>query len=407
MIKMVLAAVLSVWAVLAAAQDRDFSGLARLDADTSRIDDGWRTVEIGLSLSQGVPYRVFTLDDPRRLVLDFREVDWRGLDAATLNRSEKVLDLRVGGFRPGWSRMVLDLSEPLAPAQVSLRIDEMTGRARLELELQPISAKAFSETAGAPDLPGWAVPGRALKAEKRPRQRGEAPLVVVLDPGHGGIDPGAEVGAVAEKDLMLSFARELQEVLLRAGGFEVALTREDDSFVSLERRVALAHRMQADVFLSLHADALSEGRAHGATVYTLSESASDEASAALAERHNRADMLAGVDLRGKDDVVADVLMDLARLETQPRAERLADAIRAGIATQGLPLHSRPLRQAGFSVLKAPDIPSILLELGFMSSPRDLKHLTDPQWRAKMAWAVHDALAAWRIADAATADLVRQ
>jgi len=407
MIKVVLAALLSFWAVGAGAQDRDFSGLARLDADTSSIEDGWRKVDIGLSLSQGVPYRVFTLDNPRRLVLDFREVDWRGIDAAALNLSEKVLDVRVGGFRPGWSRMVLDLAAPLAPTQVSLHIDEVTGRARLELELQTISAEAFSDTAGAPDLPGWAATGRALKAEKRPRQRGEAPLVVVLDPGHGGIDPGAEVGAVAEKDLMLTFARELQELLLRADGFEVALTREDDSFVSLERRVALAHRMQADVFLSLHADALSEGRAHGATVYTLSDSASDKASAALAERHNRADMLAGVDLRGKDDVVADVLMDLARLETQPRAERLADAIRAGIAKHGLPLHSRPLRQAGFSVLKAPDIPSILLELGFMSSPRDLKHLTDPQWRAKMARALRDALAEWRIADAAAADLVRQ
>lgn len=407
MIKVVLATLLSVWAVVAAAQDRDFSGLARLDAAASSIEDGWRNVEIGLSLSQGVPYRIFSLDDPHRLVLDFREVDWRGVDASTLDRSEKVLDVRVGGFRPGWSRMVLDLSEPLAPAQVSLRIDEVTGRARLELELQPVTAEDFAQSTGAPDLPGWAVPGRALKAEKRPRQRGETPLVVVLDPGHGGIDPGAEVGDVAEKDLMLTFARELQEVLLRAGGFEVALTRADDSFVSLERRVALAHRMQADVFLSLHADALSEGRAHGATVYTLSDSASDKASAALAERHNRADMLAGVDLRGKDDVVADVLMDLARLETQPRAERLADAIRASIADHGLPLHSRPLRQAGFSVLKAPDIPSILLELGFMSSPRDMTHLTDPAWRAKMARALHDALAQWRIADAAAADLVRQ
>ena len=118
-------------------------------------------------------------------------------------------------------------------------------------------------------------------------------------------------------------------------------------------------------------------------------------------------MLAGVDLSGKDDVVADVLMDLARLETQPRAERLAKAIRLGLKDYDLPLHSRPLRHAGFSVLKSSDIPSVLLELGFLSSPRDLKNLSDPAWRAKMAAALRDALAAWRIADAATADLVRQ
>src|SRR6056297_1835014 len=156
MIKVVLAAMLSVWAAVAGAQDRDFSGLARLDVTASSIKDDGRTVNIALSLSQGVPYRVFTLDDPRRLVLDFREVDWRGVDAAALGRSEKVLDVRVGGFRPGWSRMVLDLAAPLAPAQVGLDIDQTTGRARLELEMQPVTADAFGQSTGAPDLPGWA-----------------------------------------------------------------------------------------------------------------------------------------------------------------------------------------------------------------------------------------------------------
>ena len=199
----------------------------------------------------------------------------------------------------------------------------------------------------------------------------------MLDPGHGGVDPGAERDGHNEKALMLRFARELREVLLRAGGFEVVLTREADEFVSLERRVAIGARAGRGRVLSLHADALSAGRAHGATVYTLADSASDEASAALAERHNRANMLAGVDLSDSDDVVADVLMDLARQETQPRAERLAQAIRLGIAEQDLPLHSRPLREAGFSVLKAPDIPSVLVELGFLSSARDRENLIDP------------------------------
>jgi N-acetylmuramoyl-L-alanine amidase len=232
-------------------------------------------------------------------------------------------------------------------------------------------------------------------------------LRVVLDPGHGGIDPGAEADGTQEKDLMLTFARELREVLMRAGGFEVVLTRDADEFVSLERRVALAHRAGADVFVSLHADALSGARARGASVYTLSDSASDAASAALAERHNRADILAGVDLSGKDDVVADVLMDLARMETQPRADHLAEVLLDTLRAADLPLLSRPQRHAGFSVLKAPDIPSVLIELGFLSSQRDLKNLRDADWRAQVAETLRDALGTWRDADAARAGLVRQ
>jgi len=159
--------------------------------------------------------------------------------------------------------------------------------------------------------------------------------------------------------------------------------------------------------VSLHADALSGARARGASVYTLSDSASDEASAALAERHNRADILAGVDLSGKDDVVADVLMDLARLETQPRADHLARVLLEAFRAEGLPLLSRPQRHAGFSVLKAPDIPSVLIELGFLSSARDRENLLDAAWRARAAETLRAALVAWRDADAARAGLVRQ
>lgn len=229
---------------------------------------------------------------------------------------------------------------------------------------------------------------------------------VVLDPGHGGIDPGAEAGDVNEARLMLTFARELREVLLRAD-FEVVLTREADVFVSLERRIAIAHQVEADLFISLHADSLASGMAHGATVYTLSDSASDAASAALAERHNRADLLAGLDLTGTDDVVADVLMDLARLETQPRADALARAMVGGIRAATGHVNRRPLRSAGFSVLKAADIPSVLLEAGFLSTPEDLKNLKDPAWRTRLAEGVRDGLLAWAEEDAAQAALRRR
>ena len=405
MIRALWVAVICLWGSLAGAQD--FSGLARVLPEQSGVEDRRGGLSVDLALSQGVPYRVFTLTDPARFVMDFREVDWQGVEAAALDRSDRAVGLRMGGFRPGWSRMVVDLDGPYLPKTVDLRVTPETGQAALEVVLRSAGSEEFAAAAGAPDLPGWDLPSDGLRAERRPRQRGEDPLVVVLDPGHGGIDPGAQADGVAEKDLMLRFGRELKEVLLRAGGMDVVLTRRDDNFVSLERRVAIAHQVQADLFLSLHADSLSAGRAHGATVYTLSDSASDEASRALAQRHNRADMLAGVDLSGSDDVVADVLMDLARMETQPRAERLAKAVRLSLADHDLPLNSRPMRHAGFSVLKSPDIPSILLELGFLSSKRDRANLRDAEWRARMAVALRDALAAWRRADAATADLVRQ
>ena len=392
-------------AAVAAAQE--LSGLARVDMAQSGVRDSARGVELRLVLSQGVPYRIFTLDDPARLVLDFREVDWTGVEPAALNQSARVLAVRVGGFRPGWSRMVMDLSGPYLLESAALEIEGSTGRGRLLVDLVEAAPSAFEAASGEPHLQGWEPPKSALKAQARARQAGDRPLVVVLDPGHGGIDPGAEQGKATEKDIMLSFARELREALLRADGFEVVLTRDDDSFVSLERRVAVAHRARADIFISLHADAVSEGRAHGATVYTLSESASDAASAALAERHDRADLLAGLDLSGADDVVADVLMDLARMETRPRAQQLARAIALAIADRKLPLNSRPQRAAGFSVLKSPDIPSVLLELGFLSSQRDLKNLQNAEWRARMTRAIQSALDAWRIADAAAADLVRQ
>jgi N-acetylmuramoyl-L-alanine amidase len=224
--------------------------------------------------------------------------------------------------------------------------------------------------------------------------------VVVLDPGHGGIDPGAERENQSEAALMLTFARELKDLMVRDGRFRVVLTRDEDVFVPLETRTSMARDAGADVFLSLHADALSEGDAQGATVYTLAEEASDEASAALAERHDRDDLLAGVDLTAQDDVVAEVLMDMARTETTPRTKRLAEALVAAIKGAEIRMHRHPLQSGGFSVLKSPDIPSVLLEVGFLSSDRDFRRLSDPAWRAKLAEAMVQALGAWATEDAA-------
>lgn len=394
------------WALAGSAGAQGFSGLARILPDRSGLSDTRRGTTVELGLSQGVPYRVFTLNDPMRLVLDFQEVDWQGLDAEAFDTSERIGSVHFGGYVPGWSRMVLGLEAPMAVTSSDLRIDDVTGTAQLVLALGPVDEEVFATTAGAPRDARWDLPEPAT-VQATPNRDTDAPLRVMLDPGHGGIDPGAEQDDLIEKDLMLTFARELREVLVRAGGFEVFLTRDDDRFVSLEGRVALAQRAGADVFISLHADSLSEGLAHGATVHILSEEASDVASAKLAERHDRGDLLSGVDLTETDDAVTDVLLDLARTETRPRTDALARDLVTAMAQTGGPMNRRPLRSAAFSVLKSADIPSVLIEIGFLSSPRDLKNLSDPAWRLQMAEGIRAGLQVWRQDDLARRPLVRQ
>ncbi|MCP3970446.1 MAG: AMIN domain-containing protein [Rhodobacteraceae bacterium] len=379
------------------------TALARVDAGGSQVVDAGRGARLELGLSQPVPFRVFTLAEPYRLVLDFSEVDWTGLDGAAFDRSDRVAGVAMGGYRPGWSRMVLQLEAPLAVAAAEMRTG---GAARLVVTLEPVSPEDFAARAGAPEGTAFALPEPVPLVAPRPRQAGDRPVMVVLDPGHGGLDPGAEREGGVEAELMLIFARELREGLLRAG-FEVMLTRDDDIFVPLEMRQSLARAMGADVFLSLHADALAQGRASGATIYTLSEEASDIASEMLAERHDRADLLAGVDLTHHDDEVAAVLMQLARAETAPRSDRLADALVAGLGEHIGNLHKRPRLEASFSVLKAADIPAVLIELGFMSSARDLANLKSPEWRARAAAGIREALLVWAAEDAAEAVLLRQ
>lgn len=383
-----------------------FSALARVQPRDSQIGDAARgRARIELALSQAVPFRIFTLDAPPRLVIDFREVDWDGVDLGKLFDPGRITDVAAGTYVPGWSRLVARLTRPMGVESAAMAVDDDAGTALLSVMLEPVETDVFAQSAGAPADAGWDLP--PVAAANPSRRDPAAPLAVVLDPGHGGIDPGAQRGEVQEKDLMLTFARELREELLRAGGYEVTLTRTDDSFVSLERRISLARAAGADVFLSLHADALSEGLAHGATVHVLSDAASDIASAKLAERHDRADILSGVDLTEADDQVTGILLDLARQETQPRTEALADALVRGMGQSGGPMNRRPMRSAAFSVLKSADIPSVLIEIGFLSSPRDFNNLTDPAWRLRMARGIRNGLDTWRREDTVLRDRVRQ
>lgn len=403
MIRLILG--LALWAVLAlSATAQPLTGLARVEAEGSAIRDGWfGETEISLKLSLGVPFRVFTLTDPARLVVDFSDADFSGVTPSDiLAEPGRVSAVRFGSIQPGWSRLVADLAEPMLPDEVVLGRDKASGTASLHIQLNAVDADAFAARSGVPLGADWLVERSEATPQPRPRDG----FRVVLDPGHGGIDPGAERDGLVEKEIVLDFARTLQD-LLRREGIDVIMTRDADVFVSLEGRTALAHQAEAALFLSIHADALSQGGARGATVYTLSDKASDAASAQLAARHNRSDILAGVDLTGADDQVTSVLLDLARRETEPRTQALAKAVIDGMGAAGGPMNRKPWREAGFSVLKSADIPSVLVEIGFLSSARDRKNLADPVWRATIAAGIADAILAWRDADAARASLVRQ
>ena len=384
---------------------QDLTGLARIDPDRSTVRDDGADLVIELGLTQTVPWRLFTLDAPRRLVLDFREVDWTGVSRTDLLDAQGASDLRFGALRPGWSRMVVDLAAPLRVTSAGLAVDDRRGTAQLTVRLAPTDDADFAARAGAPDESAFAaaVPPVALP----PPPPDDGLLTVVIDPGHGGIDPGAERGGVVEAQLMLQLAVEVTEALNRTGQVRALLTRTDDSFVPLEERMTQARAARADLLLSLHADALDEDEAQGASVYTLSEEGEDAAARRMAERHDRGDLLAGLDLTGQDDRVATVLMNLARRETGPQGDRFAAALVEALRDQGARVNSKPRREARLAVLNAADFPSVLVEVGFLSSAADRAALTSAEGRGRITAAIVQAVQAWAADEAARAPLVRQ
>lgn len=387
---------------------QDLHALARVDTDKSVISDlSSNDLEVKLHLSQPIPYRIFFLSEPNRVVFDFKEVDWTGFSSEKTVMTDKVKELRYGVYQAGWSRMVLELTDPMLLDTVKMKINSENGDAVLNAKFTPIDQDTFLTRTGVRKDAGWDLPEPITVVASKTRQIGDKPLVVVLDPGHGGIDSGARQEGKLEKNLVLSFAKELKDSLILTGRFKAHLTRDDDEFVSLLGRISKAKQLGADVFISLHADALESGWAKGTTVYTLSDEASNEASAFLATRHERADLLAGVDLSKQSDVIATVLMDMARVETKSRSNLLADMVVSGVAQSIGRLRKRPHLYAGFSVLKAPDIPSILIVLGFMSNKRDLNNLMNADWRRQVIEGIVLALDTWSVEDAAQAQLLRQ
>ena len=385
---------------------QNFSALAHMDVAQSGATDGFWNTEIELHLSQPVPYRVFTLDSPLRLVLDFKEVDFRGVDSTIFTRSDLFENARFGGLRPGWSRMIFDLTEPVKVETAGMAVNTIDGTAEIEIVLSGTTEDAFIETAGLPSSTEWAFEIEDV-ASALPVKPDDGLTIIMIDPGHGGIDPGAEQGGVHEADVMLALGLELSAALGRIEGVQPALTRTEDRFVPLPERMTLARRAGADLFISLHADALDGEQATGASVYTLTDTATDAASQRMVERHSQGDLLAGIDLTGQADEIANILQDLVRVETAASGDRFADQLVQALQDVGAELNSQPRRDASLAVLNAADFPSILIEVGFLSNPIDRARLTSAQGRAPIVAGVTLAVGRWLVEEASLAPLIRQ
>ncbi|MCP1335683.1 N-acetylmuramoyl-L-alanine amidase [Futiania mangrovi] len=341
-----------------------------------------------LDLSGPVPYRVFQLADPYRVVIDMPEIVFLLQTGAGEQTGGLLKRFRYGLFRPGNSRVVLDLDGPAEVASAfALPPKEGNGH-RLVLDLKPTDRETFMKAAGWPSDPPFATPGQDVPLGMEPIRR-----LVVLDAGHGGVDPGAVSPRVGyEKHIVLDFARALRTALARRD-VEVVMTRDEDVFIPLADRVRIAREARASLMLSIHADVIEDPDIRGASVYTISEQASDAEAAALASSENRSDVIAGVDLREEGDEVASILIDLARRETKNASVDFARHLVPALEPV-TPLLSKPHREAGFRVLKAPDVPSVLIELGFLSNHQDAEQLVQEAWMTDTAEVMADAVSVW-------------
>ena len=354
-------------------------------------------IEINLQLSQGVPYKIWMDRDPLSLIIDFNVLNFNGIDLEKINQSKNIKSIEIKELDTEWSRLSFHLADYWAIENTEMSISPQDNSASLSIFLKSISEEIFSLT----DKPNKDFSSNKISAIEN------NDFVVVLDPGHGGRDPGAEAGGYRESSLMLELAEAVKESLIRNTDFKVVLTRTEDKFLSLEDRITIASQSDANLFISLHADAVIEGEASGTTVYLLSDKATDKMSAQLASRHDRSEILRGVDLSGLDSQVASVLLDMARQETKPRSEAVASFILKVFKEKITELSSQPLRYAAFSVLKSPDIPSILIEAGFMSTSSDLQNLTTKKWRREFADSLAEAISRWHVRDKENKVLLRE
>jgi len=346
-----------------------------------------------VDLSRKIDVRAFTLANPYRVVMDMPQVTFQFPTKVGEAGRGLIKAFRFGLVMQGGSRMVIDLARP-AQVDMAFVLDPIHEQpARLVLHLTATDRESFMRSLA---LEGGAPQRSKPEAPVETKGSGDSRPLIVIDPGHGGIDNGTRAASgEMEKTIVLQFSLLLRDKLDKIGKYRVLMTRGDDTFVALGDRVQFARARQAALFISIHADALRrrEGDAQGATVYTLSERASDARAARLAEAENKADVIAGLDLSAEEKDVAGILFDLARRETKTFSVQFAQTM-IGTLRNAARLHQHPLKSASFAVLKAPDVPSVLVELGYVSNKADLKSLISTEWRDRTADSIVQAVDAF-------------
>jgi N-acetylmuramoyl-L-alanine amidase len=343
----------------------------------------WRSdnkLRLVFDLSGPVQYRTFTLSAPERIIIDFSGARLEGNFSQLALENTPIKAIRSGHFGQGDTRIVLDLTSAIKLNSFVLGPDGSQGN-RLVLDLGSDVAHAPVQMAAAP----LAKPIADPVPERNNRKRD---IMVVVDAGHGGKDPGA-IGSKGEreKDVVLSIAQLLAKRLKREKGFDVRLVRNDDFFVPLRKRVDIAHKYNADMFISVHADAAPRLTASGASVFALSEGGATSATARyMAQRENGADLIGAtslLNLKDKDPMLAGVILDMSMSATIAASLQLGNTILGSL--QGITdLHQKRVEQAGFAVLKSPDVPSILVETGFISNARDSQRLVTARHQQAVA-----------------------
>jgi N-acetylmuramoyl-L-alanine amidase len=383
-------------------------------ATDARLAGDSRQTRFVLDLDRPISFRAFPLADPYRVIVDVPQISFQlAAGAGTAGRG-LIKAFRYGMVMPGGSRIVFDLTGPARIANAYV-LDAANGQPpRLVLELEEVDRTTFVQSLAAdsrPELRPAIADGKeaavTAKVEAAPKPQSPAapdlrPLVVV-DPGHGGPDNGTQSGSESEKNLVLGFALALRDRIEKVGKYRVVMTRTDDTFIPLADRVRTARNHSAALFVSIHADALPrhEGDAQGATIYTLSDRASDAEAERLADAENKADAIGGVNLTEEPTEVADILIDLAQRETRTFSNRFARILMSEMKSTTR-MHKHPLKSAGFRVLKAPDVPSVLIELGYVSNKDDLEHLVSENWRSRTVGSVAHAIDAFFAKRLATA-----
>ena len=381
-------------------------------ASDARLAGDAKQTRFILDLDKAVQFRTFALADPYRVVVDLPQVSFQLPAGVGVTGRGLVKAYRYGLVMPGGSRIVFDLTGPAKIAK-SYVLEAANGQPpRLVLEFEEVDRTAFVQSLAPesrPELrPAIAEANAAVARVDAPAAPPSPPdkrPVIVIDPGHGGVDNGTQAGGgdIMEKNLVLGFGLALRDRIEKSGKYRVVMTRTDDTFIPLGDRVKVARSESAALFVSIHADALKrgEGDAQGATIYTLSDKASDSEAERLADAENKSDAIGGVNLTDEPTEVADILIDLVQRETKTFSNRFARML-MGEMKSTVRMHKHPLKSAGFRVLKAPDVPSVLVELGYVSNKGDLEHLVSENWRNRtvgsMAQAI-DAFLAKRLATA--------